>query len=391
MRRFLAMLVVVVTTCLGLGASAVLTAAPAHAADPGAESDFVIRINSLRASRGVAPLGVHSVLTAKAEAWAQHMADTGCLCHSNLPDGVSVGWRKLGENIGRGGSVASLHDALVNSPLHYANMVDGSFNWVGVGVAYGGGSMWVAEVFMNGDGPPGPSPLLAFDYRGRAIGARSQGGFYVLEGNGTIHAYEGAPWYGAPSFPGDFARDLAVMPDGKGYAVLDVLGAVHRFGSATRLPDGPWFGFNIARSLAITPSGKGYAVLDGFGGYHPRGDAPGSFKGLPYWPGWDIARSIAFRPGGGMYMLDGFGKIWRLGGATGYGTPFFGWDIARDITPWPDGKGYAVVDGFGGIHAYGSAKKPGPTPWQQVDRWRSVVSQSGTILAVRNDGMPVRV
>ena len=28
--------------------------------------------------------------------------------------------------------------------------------WVGVGVAYGGGQMWVAEVFMNGDAPPPP-------------------------------------------------------------------------------------------------------------------------------------------------------------------------------------------------------------------------------------------
>ena len=33
-------------------------------------------------------------------------------------------------------SVASIHDALVHSPLHYANMVDPSFNWIGVGVAF---------------------------------------------------------------------------------------------------------------------------------------------------------------------------------------------------------------------------------------------------------------
>jgi hypothetical protein len=390
MRRILATLLVAATTTLGL---AVATAAPAHAADPGAESDFVIRINGLRASKGLPTLGVHSVLTAKAEAWAQHMADTGCLCHSNLPDGVTVAWRKLGENIGRGGSVASLHDALVNSPLHYANMVDPAFHWVGVGVAYGGGQMYVAEVFMDGDAPPGPSPMLAWDYRGRAIGARSQGGFYVMEGDGAVHAYEGAPFYGAPSFPGDFARDFAVMPDGNGYVILDALGAVHKYGSAVGLLagiDGPWFGFNIARSIAVTSNGRGFAVLDGFGGYHAFGNAPAE-SGLPYWPGWDIARSIAFHPGGGLYLLDGFGKIWRAGGAPGFGTPFFGWDIARDITPWPDGSGYAVVDGFGGIHPFGSARKPNPTPWQQIDRWRSIVSQSGTFLAVRNDGMPVRV
>ena len=152
MRRILATLLVAITTTVVLGA-----APAAHAADPGAEADFANRVNALRASHGLAPVGLHSVLTAKAEGWAQHMADTGCLCHSNLPDGVTVGWRKLGENIGRGPSVASIHDALVNSPLHYANMVDPSFHWIGVGVAYGGGLMYVAEVFMDGDPPPAPA------------------------------------------------------------------------------------------------------------------------------------------------------------------------------------------------------------------------------------------
>jgi len=388
MRRILAALLIALTCTIGLGATQ-----GAGAADPGAENDFAARINALRASVGAAGLTQHPVLTAKAEAWAQHMADSGCLCHSNLPDGVTVGWRKLGENIGRGPSVASIHDALVHSSLHYANMVDGAFHWVGVGVAYGNGQMYVAEVFMDGDAPAGPSPLLSLDSRGRSIAARAQGGFWIMEGNGTVHGYEGAPAYGSPHFPGDYARDIAVMPDGKGYVILDALGGVHRFGSALFTLSGvggPWFGYDIARSIAVTSNGKGFAVLDGYGGYHPFGNAP-AVSGLPYWPGWDIARSIAFRPGGGLYMLDGFGTVWNRGGAPRYGSPYFGWDIARDITAWPDGDGYAVVDGFGAVHSFGSAKRPSPMPYQQIDRWRSLVSQAGTILAVRNDGFPVRV
>ena len=388
MRRILAALLIALTFTVGLGATQ-----GAGAADPGAENDFANRVNALRASVGVGGLTVHPVLTAKAEAWAQHMADSGCLCHSNLPDGVTVGWRKLGENIGRGPSVASIHDALVHSALHYANMVDGTFHWIGVGVAYGNGQMYVAEVLMDGDAPPGPSPLLAFDWRGRGIAARAQGGFWVLEGDGTVHAYEGAPAYGSPHFPGDYARDIAVMPGGKGYVILDALGGVHRFGSALFTLSGvggPWFGFNIARSIAVTSDGRGFAVLDGFGGYHPFGNAP-RVTNLPYWPGWDIARSLAFRPGGGAYMLDGFGTVWNRAGAPRYGSPWFGWDIARDITAWPDGKGYAVVDGFGAVHSFGSAKRSGAMPWQQIDRWRSLVSQGSTLLAVRNDGFPIRV
>jgi hypothetical protein len=90
-------------------------------------------------------------------------------------------------------------------------------------------------------------------------------------------------------------------------------------------------------------------------------------------------------------MLDGFGTVWSRGGARAYGSPYFGWDIARDITAWPDGSGYAVVDGFGAVHSFGSAKRAAPLPYQQIDRWRSLVSQAGTFLAVRNDGFPVRV
>src|SRR6478752_193476 len=232
MRRILAALLIALTCTIGLGATQ-----GAGAADPGAENDFAARINALRASVGAAGLTQHPVLTAKAEAWAQHMADTGCLCHSNLSDGVTVGWRKLGENVGRGPSVASLHDAFVNSPAHQANMLDGAFGWVGVGVAYGGGQMWVAEVFMQGDAPAAPridpKALLVLQSRGKAIAARPQGGFWVLEGNGNVTPYEGAPNVGHPTFAFDIARDIVSMPDGNGFAILDGFGAVHRYGSAT--------------------------------------------------------------------------------------------------------------------------------------------------------------
>src|SRR4051794_36579246 len=165
MRRIIAALLIALTCSIGLGATH-----GAGAADPGAEADFTNRVNGLRASVGRAPLGTHPVLTAKAENWAAHMAATGCLCHSNLPDGVSVSWSKLGENIGRGPSVASLHAALVNSPLHYANMVDPSFTWIGVGVAYGSGGMYVAEVFMNGAAPVPTGPAWrGWDGLGGAI------------------------------------------------------------------------------------------------------------------------------------------------------------------------------------------------------------------------------
>jgi hypothetical protein len=168
MRRLFAAILIVALA----GFVVVTSRDDAQAADPAAEAQFVSAINSTRASQGAGPLAVHSVLTAKAQAWAAHMAATNCLCHSTLTDGVSVGWRKLGENVGRGPSVPSLHAAFINSPAHFANMVDKSFQWVGVGVAYGGGQMWVAEVFMNGDAPPPPpgNPIGSLDNTARGPG-----------------------------------------------------------------------------------------------------------------------------------------------------------------------------------------------------------------------------
>ncbi|MGH7358549.1 MAG: CAP domain-containing protein, partial [Candidatus Rokuibacteriota bacterium] len=92
--------------------------------------------------------------------WAQHMASGGCgggICHSNLSDGVSGDWRRLGENVGRGPSVDAIHQALVNSPGHYANLVDPGFRLVGVGVLNINGTLWVAQVFMEPASQPAPS------------------------------------------------------------------------------------------------------------------------------------------------------------------------------------------------------------------------------------------
>ena len=56
----------------------------------------------------------------------------------------------------------------------------------------------------------------------------------MLNGNGAVTAYNGAPFFGSPPLAdSDAFRDIAVMPDGQGYVVLDQYGLVHKFGSAT--------------------------------------------------------------------------------------------------------------------------------------------------------------
>ena len=61
----------------------------------------------------ITTLAVDAQLTNKAQAWAKTMADKGDIWHSNLPDGITENWQRLGENVGMGGSVDALHDAFV--------------------------------------------------------------------------------------------------------------------------------------------------------------------------------------------------------------------------------------------------------------------------------------
>ena len=130
-------------------ATGLVPMASAHADTLSEESSFVAKINSLRTSKGLDPLTVDAGITGKARAWAQTMADKNMIWHSTLSDGVTADWQKLGENVGMGGSVDGLHVAFVNSPLHYANLVDPTFRSVGIGVVHSDtGILFVSQVFM---------------------------------------------------------------------------------------------------------------------------------------------------------------------------------------------------------------------------------------------------
>ena len=123
--------------------------ATAQADTVGDEAVFVANINELRAAKGLGPLQVNANLTDKARAWSAGMAAAGKIWHSTLSEGVTENWKKLGENVGMGGSVDGLHRAFVNSPRHYDNLVDPAFGSVGIGIAMSGSTIFVTEVFMQ--------------------------------------------------------------------------------------------------------------------------------------------------------------------------------------------------------------------------------------------------
>lgn len=140
----------------------ILAATPARAAtDPrSAESAFVSKINSLRASKGLSQLRVDSELTSIGRRWAAKMASDGDISHNPaFSSWVTADWVKLGENVGTGGDVDTIFRAFVASPSHYKNLVDPAFQYVGVGVVVAAdGAIYTAHQFEQKAGAAAAAP-----------------------------------------------------------------------------------------------------------------------------------------------------------------------------------------------------------------------------------------
>lgn len=111
-------------------------------------------LNGTRAQAGRADLPRHGALDGIARAQAVRMAERGDIYHnpnlSSDADAAGLDWRRLGENVGTGPDVQSIHDAFVASPNHYDNMIWPTYNAIGVGMVSGNdGRMYVAHVFAE--------------------------------------------------------------------------------------------------------------------------------------------------------------------------------------------------------------------------------------------------
>ncbi|HKX74363.1 MAG TPA: CAP domain-containing protein [Acidimicrobiia bacterium] len=107
------------------------------------------RINNLRASEGRDALAVSSSLKSYARDWSEEMATSGEFRHSDIGAYITTtNWSTIGENIGRGGSVSAIFNALVDSSPHLANMLNPDFTHIGVGVYVDAeGVLWTTHVF----------------------------------------------------------------------------------------------------------------------------------------------------------------------------------------------------------------------------------------------------
>jgi hypothetical protein len=137
-----------VVAVVALATVALILLAPAARADNVSdEARILALLNQTRASAGVPALVVNPTMASVARTWAGTMAGAGTISHNPNLSTLVTGWTRLGENVGMGGGVDSVHQALLNSPPHRQNMVDPAFNSVGIGVAYSGGSVFVVQAF----------------------------------------------------------------------------------------------------------------------------------------------------------------------------------------------------------------------------------------------------
>ena len=139
---------------VGLGFLLLLAplAKPASAAAPAPllDTTFATLLNTLRGTLGLGRLTVDNELAGIARTWSMQMADAGALSHNGALSSQATGWAMLGENVGTGGAVTQIFDALVASPPHMKNMSNGQFTRIGIGtVTDAQNRLWTTHVFMR--------------------------------------------------------------------------------------------------------------------------------------------------------------------------------------------------------------------------------------------------
>jgi hypothetical protein len=147
-KRWVAVLLTLSLSVMGLGLAAT--------ADSGQDNQFLSAINASRASAGLAPLAMSGSLQSYATSHSVDMANAGKIYHSTsaqLGAAAGSGWTNLGENVGRGPDVSTLHTAFMGSSGHKANIL-GDYNYVGIGTATKDGYLYVTAVFMKKGATP---------------------------------------------------------------------------------------------------------------------------------------------------------------------------------------------------------------------------------------------
>ncbi|MCC7368863.1 MAG: CvpA family protein [Chloroflexi bacterium] len=114
--------------------------------DPDAEAQMLALLNRARAENGLEPVVLDPTIREVARGYSVTMFQQGYFAHVGT-DGSSpfdrmraggVSFRAAGENLALAPTVQVAHDGLMNSPGHRANILNGRYKRIGIGVADGG-------------------------------------------------------------------------------------------------------------------------------------------------------------------------------------------------------------------------------------------------------------
>ncbi len=122
------------------------------------ERGFARKINGARTNQGLGKLKLDPELSKAAKVHTWEMVRKAELHHTTNDDLARrvTNWILLGENVGVGATVSSLHEAFMNSPAHRDNVMHPSYRHVGVSAVKKDGRMWVTIIFeaMTDPGTP---------------------------------------------------------------------------------------------------------------------------------------------------------------------------------------------------------------------------------------------
>lgn len=150
-RARVALLLVLALAC-SLLPSVVAAPAADAAIDSVREADFIALVNTERAKNDLPALTPVSDIRHVARRHSVKMAQESRLHHNPTFSQEITNWQVVGENVGRGPSVESLHRALMNSEGHRANILHERYTQIGVGVEVRDGQVWVTQNFRRPKG-----------------------------------------------------------------------------------------------------------------------------------------------------------------------------------------------------------------------------------------------
>lgn len=377
-----------------VGVAVMLYASAAPGLMSNYEPSHAAQVNGWRAANGVAGLSRSSCMTNAARAWSVNMASSLTMKHSGTdgptirayygkycPNAGSAPY--MGENVAMfytsspvsGEQLAAqIFNQFKNSPHHNANMLNGTFRYVGYGAAHVQvGSLhyyYATQSFVNcgsvcssaWTSSPAEIAVASPSFTGISVAKKTDTGgtgYWTVKTNGSVQAYGAAKHYGdlvGKSISGSVV-DIESPSTGGGYWIVTSSGAIYSFGAA-----GYYGGANSTKlnspivGMAPAPSGNGYWLLGGDGGIFSYGSARfwGSTGGMTL--NKPVVGMSAFPTGGGYWLVASDGGIFSFGTAKFYGStgsmklnaPVIG------MISNASGSGYWLFAADGGIFSFGS-------------------------------------